>query len=401
MSLEQGRAIAAYQQQLLERAQYVFHATPLSAATCAAFLAVPRHRFVPRYRVWGSTEWHEVTSASLEQHLARLYVDEPLILAGDDDENPSSTISQPSLVLRMLDLLQLEPGQTVFELGTGSGWNAALMAYIVGPEGRVYSVELLPEVAQQAQRALDALPVTNARIITGDGSDAYLPGAPYDRAVFTAGAYDVPRAFYARLRDGGRLLLVLKQAGGGDVLCLLRKVGERFVSETLAPCGFLALRGKHQHPELEPQPIERFPEWPALQGAECGRTAFWWAGKGGWQFEWRTLAVRFFLAIADPGYRAFTTEKTHPRDQVQQYFGLWDASARSLVIAKDDALVAYGTPAARGRLVRRLHEWVDLGMPSAASFRLTVYPADATVQPASREWIVKRTDSQFVWHLDA
>ncbi len=72
------------------------------------------------------------------------------MLYGEDDSNVLSTISQPSFVLRMLDMLQLRPGHRVFELGAGSGWNAALMGHLVGPEGQVFSLELIPEVARAA-----------------------------------------------------------------------------------------------------------------------------------------------------------------------------------------------------------------------------------------------------------
>jgi len=400
MDVVSNDLVATQQRQLLERAQYVYHATPLSPATCAAFLAVPRHGFVRRYRVWGSAAWQEVTPDNLAHHLARLYHDEALVLAGDDDENLLSTISQPSFMLRMLDLLQLAPGQRVFELGAGSGWNAALMAHLVGLTGRVISAELHPEIAQNAQATLQAHGVTNAEIVAGDGGEGYAPGAPYDRALFTAGSYEVPRAFFAQIVDGGRVLLVLKQAGGGDYLCLLRRTGDHFVSELLDSCGFLALRGKYQHPELEPQSLEQWPEWTTLQHAECGRTPCWWGGANTRDLLWRTLAIRFFLSVAEPGYRVFTIASSGTGDQTRRAFGLWDETARSFVLAADDQLIAYGNAAAKERLLRRLHEWVDLGMPSAASFTVRVYPNGRVVAPGPQEWRVARTESQFVWSLE-
>src|SRR5690349_14974259 len=121
-----------YQKQLLEQARAIYHETPLSEATQKAYLETPRHRFVRRYRQWRVKEWNEVGEANLEEHLPTLYADQALVLLGDDDDDIPSTISQPSFVLRMLDMLQIQPGQTVFELGAGSGWNAALMGHLVG-----------------------------------------------------------------------------------------------------------------------------------------------------------------------------------------------------------------------------------------------------------------------------
>src|SRR5688572_24247701 len=110
---------AKHQQLLLEQTRSIFHETPISEATQQAYLARPRHVFVRRFREWGTKMWHEVTEANLNEHVATLYANRPLILFGDDDDHVPSTISQPAFVLRMLDLLQLQPGQRVFELGAG------------------------------------------------------------------------------------------------------------------------------------------------------------------------------------------------------------------------------------------------------------------------------------------
>ena len=141
---------AKYQQQLLEQARRAYQETPLSDATVKAYLATPRHLFVTRYREHGNREWYEVRDENLHEHLATLYADRPLTLFGDDDSSVPSTISQPSFVLRMLDLLQLESGHRVFELGAGSGWNAALIAQLVGESGSVHSLEIIPEIGRRA-----------------------------------------------------------------------------------------------------------------------------------------------------------------------------------------------------------------------------------------------------------
>jgi protein-L-isoaspartate(D-aspartate) O-methyltransferase len=258
-------AIAKYQRQLLEQAQYLYYETPISAATQQAFLHLPRQVFIKRYRHWGTKVWHEVSEENLGEHLSTLYADRPLTLFGDDDDHIPSTISQPSFVLRMLDMLQLRPGHTVFELGAGSGWNAALMGHLVGPEGHVYSLEIIPEVAKLAAATVEALGIKNVSIIAADGGEGYAAGAPYDRAIFTAGAYDLPHHFYEQMKDGGLLLVVIKNEGGGDNLFLLRKTADHFESLESMPCGFVQLRGKDQISSLEPITVETLPEWMELQ----------------------------------------------------------------------------------------------------------------------------------------
>src|SRR5262245_60881794 len=116
----------------------------------------------------------------------------------------------------MLDLLQVQPGQTILELGTGSGWNAALLGPLVGPSGNVYSVEILAELGRRAAQTVAELGIANVRVIPGEGGDGYAAGAPFDRIACTAGAYDLPGAFYEQLKPGGLLLTVIKNPGGGD-----------------------------------------------------------------------------------------------------------------------------------------------------------------------------------------
>jgi len=208
-------SVVKYQWQLLELTRSIYDETPISEAVASAYLETPRHVFVKRYRQWGTKAWHEVREANVAEHLAMLYANGPLILFGDDDNDVPSTISQPSFVLHMLDMLQLQPGQAVFELGAGSGWNAALMGHLVSPGGQVYSLEIIPEVAKMAMGSLETLGITNVHIIEADGGEGYAAGAPYDRAIFTAGTYDLPHHFYEQMQDRGLLLPKFRPKIGG------------------------------------------------------------------------------------------------------------------------------------------------------------------------------------------
>ncbi len=388
-----------YQQQLLEQAQHVYYATPIREATQKAYLKTPRHCFVKKYREWGTKEWRKITDENLDQHLAMLYADRALIIFGDDDEDVASTISQPSLVLRMLDMLQLQPAQKVFEMGTGSGWNAALLGSLVGPAGCVYTVELYPEAAQTAAAIIHELGITNVQVIEADGGEGYSPGAPYDRAIFTAGAFDLPRCFYDQMKDGGLLLMVIKIEGGGDGLFLLRKVGNHFEAIDSMACAFIQMKGKYQLKSWEPIELESLPEWPTLRQKPAGSKRFWWAGKGQDDFLWRTLGVRSYLSVTEPAFRAFKRPRADDPSHDEHYFGLWDSEQQSLVLAKDDLLVAYGSPFAMEQLVRDIEHWATLGMPSAASLALQVFPAKVPLPATENQWIVKRQESQFLWSL--
>ena len=388
-----------YRRQLLEQAKAIYQETPLSEPTQKAYLKTPRHKFVRRYRQWGVKEWSEVNEDNLEEHLATLYSDRALVLFGDDDNDVPSTISQPSFVLRMLDMLQLAAGQKVFELGAGSGWNAALMGNLVAPDGCVYSLELIPEVAQRAVASMQELGITNLNVIQGDGGEGYAPGAPYDRAIFTAGAYDLPHPFFEQIKEGGLFLVVIKSEGGGDTLFLLRKERDHFESMDSMPCGFVQMKGKYQLDHLKPIPLEELPAWSELKDKPINRRRFWWGGKGKWDFPWRTLGIRSFLGITEPSFRAFKEEKQDHQSRDNHYFGLWDQEQTSLVVAKDDYLLSYGNVKAEEQLLNALQGWIKLGMPSAASFSLKIYPIDFPLMASENEWIVNRKESQFLWSL--
>jgi hypothetical protein len=233
-------------------------------------------------------------------------------------------------------------------------------------------------------------------VIEGDGGEGYAAGAPYERAIFTAGAYDLPHPFFEQIKEGGLFLVVIKSAGGGDTLVLLRKEHDHFESIDSMACGFVQMKGKYQLDSLKPISLGDLPEWPDIKDKLIHTRPFWWGGKGKEDFPWRTLGVRSYLGITEPSFRAFKTERQDPRFN---YFGLWDQEQKSLVIAKDDRLLTYGNTTAEEHLLNALERWIRLGMPSAASFALKIYPVDFSLTANENEWIVKRQESQFLWSL--
>jgi protein-L-isoaspartate(D-aspartate) O-methyltransferase len=387
------------QKQLLEQAQFIYYQNPISEPTQKAYLATPRHLFVKRYREVGTKEWNEVNEDNLESHLARLYQDKALVLFGEDPVNLQSTISQPSFVLRILDMLQLKPGQKVFELGAGSGWNAALMGHLVGPEGHVYSLEILPEAAGTAWATIKQLGINNVSIIEADGGEGYSKEAPYDRAIFTAGTYDLPHHFFEQIVDGGLLLVIIKNEGGGDNLFLMCKKNDHFESVEAMNCGFVQMTGKYRVTDLDPVVLETLPEWPALREQEKAKRKFWWGAKGSNWWDIKTLGIRSFLAITEPLFKTFKAKIADGQLQEEMYFGLWDKENLSLAVVKDDRITAYGSSVAEQRLMQDINDWVNMGMPNAACFDLKIYPGDITLHADEYQWIVRRNESQFLWSL--
>jgi protein-L-isoaspartate(D-aspartate) O-methyltransferase len=189
----------------------------------SAFLTVPRHLFLPAIDV------------------ERVYRDEaiPTKLA---DGIPISSSSQPAIMAIMLEQLDVRAGHRILEIGAGTGYNAALLAELAGPSGRVTAVDLDEDIVQEAQAHLAAAGVAGVRVVRGDGGLGWPEDAPYDRVILTVGAPDVLPAWRDQLRPGGVLVLPLSLRGP-QVSVAFEHRGGHLVSRSVKPCGFMALRG--------------------------------------------------------------------------------------------------------------------------------------------------------------
>jgi len=145
----------------------------------------------------------------------------------------------------MLAQLNVGPGMSVLEIGAGTGYNAALLAYLVGLHGRVVSVDIDADVAAEAEQHLAAAGVDGVRVLCGDGWDGAPDAAPFDRIEVTVGAWDVSRHWVEQLRPGGILVVPLWLRPGVQVSAALVREDERLRSHSIRPCGFMRLRGPH------------------------------------------------------------------------------------------------------------------------------------------------------------
>lgn len=158
---------------------------------------------------------------------------------------PISSASQPAIVAIMLQQVDIAPGMNVLEVGAGTGYNAALLAELTGPEGHVTTVDIGEEIATEARAHLDAAGYGQVEVITTDGAAGWPANAPYDRIELTVGATDITPAWYRQLVDGGLIVLPL-WLGISDASVALRKRDGVLRSESLAPCGFMRLRGSEK-----------------------------------------------------------------------------------------------------------------------------------------------------------
>jgi protein-L-isoaspartate(D-aspartate) O-methyltransferase len=152
------------------------------------------------------------------------------------------TISAPHMVAIMCEILDLQKGMKVLEVGGGSGYHAAVMADLVGPKGHVYSMERFPELAAWARENLQKAGITNVTVVEGDGSLGLPEHAPFDRISVAATAPNVPEPLKQQLRPGGKLVIPVG-IGYQELILVTRKNG--FVTEEKMGVAFVPLVGKY------------------------------------------------------------------------------------------------------------------------------------------------------------
>ncbi len=184
-----------------------------------AFAAVPRDVFVPEFKEAG-------------------YEDRPLpTIRGQ-------TISQPTTIMIMLEALHPQLGENIFEVGAGVGYQAALLSYLAGQEGRVFSMEAVPELVKIAQHNMDILGFHNVTILEGDGSQGFPAEAPFDKIIITAAAPSIPPPLVKQVKEGG---IIVAPIGDKDEQIMVKAVkrGAALEYEFLGPFKFVPLKGKY------------------------------------------------------------------------------------------------------------------------------------------------------------
>lgn len=191
----------------------------VDARVLAAMEAVPRHRFVP------------------ERQRGAAYDDRPLPIG------EGQTISQPYIVAVMAELLELKGPEKILEIGTGSGYHAAVLARLAA---EVYTVEILPALGERAKERLGRLDIANVEVKIGDGFYGWEEKAPFDAILMTAAAPRVPEPLWSQLREGGRLVMPLGAPRWTQKLVRIRKAEGQQIVEAVSDVIFVPLTGAIQ-----------------------------------------------------------------------------------------------------------------------------------------------------------
>ncbi len=186
-----------------------------------AFRKIPRHFFVT------------------EEFLHSAYHDIALPTIG------TSTISQPTTVAIMTEALSPKEGEKILEVGTGSGWQACILAYCVGEKGRVITIEINPRLVEFAKRNIAKVGIKNVKVVLGDGSLGYPEEAPFDKIMVTAASPSVPKPLLEQLKVGGRLVIPVGDVYSQRMMVIDKKSEDEFEEKDLGEFVFVKLRGKY------------------------------------------------------------------------------------------------------------------------------------------------------------
>lgn len=373
----------------------------------AAFRTVERQHFLP----------------DTEPEL--VYSDSVVVTKQDAAGHAISSSSQPAIMALMLEQLRLKPGMNVLEIGAGTGYNAALMAHIVGEKGRVTAIDIDEDTVANARAHLASADVDNVQVICADGVAGYQENAPYDRVILSVSSWDVAPAWIAQLKPGGRLVmpLMLKnwQVSAGFVL----QRGQ-LQSYSITPCAFMPLRGSFEAPHsiashLVEEGLQVVTQTqaqldvgviPALltQPHQCHPTGLSITPSTDFH-NWLTLHDAQALFLKAEGERA---DGSIPFiGGVQGQF----SGTHGVLIGKNLALLSQpeGTPlpetkvnpkpfdlficnygqqvVAAQRLMTHLKRWDAVGRPSIVKSKMRVYPLDAPYKARSNELVLPKK-----WH---
>jgi protein-L-isoaspartate(D-aspartate) O-methyltransferase len=339
----------------------------VSDATLTAFAHVPRHKLVPYF--WtvpmtiGGRRTRPIEHRRGDTKSLRVLHDIERALAvnqvPDVASGTTSTASAPRLLAEQADLLALQPGMSVLEIGTGPGYFAAILSELVGPDGRVFTIDIDGAVAAEAAERLDALGYTNVTVFARDGHLGAPEQAPFDRVAGSVGANDIAAAWLAQLVPDGFALVPLRHGGFHPTM----RVDAPGHGAVVIRSGYVAIQGAQSDTKLWPfanaavSTPELAPLPPDLRPAltiEPGRERM--GGLGEWN-------LGYWVAAADS--RAGVLAELND-----------GAGSTARVDARAPA-IAWGGPAGRalaGDLLAHAREWKLAGAPRAEDFEHRFVP---------------------------
>jgi protein-L-isoaspartate(D-aspartate) O-methyltransferase len=375
-----------------------------SAPVEAAFRAVPRHHFLP------------------ELPLAEAYRNRAIPTKRLDGEVVSSS-SEPTIMATMLEQLDLRPGHRVLEIGAGTGYNAALMAQIVGETGDVTALDIDQDIVEAARAHLAAAGAEGVRVVRGDGAIGLAEAAPFDRIILTVAATDLSPAWREQLKPDGRLLLPFRIGGIlTQKVVLFAPADDHLTTISVRSGWFMMLRGAHAQaqahmplgsdpglelwadelPAVDSEALYRLltgpgQDWPTGVQVDRGQI---WGGPVFWLGLHESSLVQITTSPSSVDADRRRWPLRHPSRASHSTVGLVGVDGMAVLtgppVASTDAAPAdqaepydllirgYGSADQLGRrLLAQVTAWDTAGRPTGEGLRIRAYPADGASRPVS------------------
>jgi protein-L-isoaspartate(D-aspartate) O-methyltransferase len=374
-----------------------------------------------------------------------VYSDRVIAAKKDSEGHWLSSSSQPAIMAIMLEQLDLQPGHKVLEIGAGTGYNAALMAHIVGESGQVVAVEIDEDLTEAARRHLAAAGYEQVQAVCADGGYGYPDAAPFDRIILTVAAGDITPAWWDQLKPGGRIVLPLMLKGSMKSVAFER-VDDHLASLSVKDCGFIPLRGAFalalpSRVQVGPEPglvvevqnelsVDLEAVFEFLKGAPRDWPAdlevIFWDLVGGGLWTWLALhepGVCHLLAVDEtvereiaPAVMVLEGEHTQAGTAVllekTGLAALVRAPSQAIPRVPEDQLFAPGSPALQPfalyvrqfgpdesvarRLLARVEAWKSAGRPASDRMQIRAYRKDMDYNPSESEILLERAWTKLV-----
>jgi protein-L-isoaspartate(D-aspartate) O-methyltransferase len=301
-----------------------------------------------------------------------IYSDQPILTRID----PPSSTSQPALVARMLEDLKLKEGLKVLEIGAGTGYNAALMAEIVGDQSLVTTLDIQEGVVRQTKRLLRQAGYGRIHVLARDGFFGCPENAPYDRIIATVGCTDISFHWVEQLAEEGFMLIPVQHGNLHPYLRLYRdkdRISGRFINWS----GFMTIQGqlkieglwvKAPWKEMTEKPSREYPLFPAFQDEEDEEMR-------------RDKTSEFYL---------FLTFKDRRAAALPQGSGLLEERKGAVVIEKDKIRLYNNAEPLYQELKKLYEEWNALGSPKIGDYKVEFLPLEKAPAQGDKVWIIER-----------
>ena len=347
-----------------------------SESIAQALLNTPRHLFLDRMHTDNSgMRFRKVDPKHpTKRQLERIYSDEALLTR----KSPPSSTSQPTLVVQMLEALDVQTGDRILEIGAGTGWNAGLMGSLTGRSGEVVTIEIQADIARAARKHLKRASVDNVTVITGDGARGHDKGCPYDRLITTVACPEVFRAWLEQLADDGVMLLTISDLPfeNSCLLIRLQKQKDHLVGQVIGLPGFMQLTGRHD--VTASRNLVKTEARGIIKSRPRTRERPFWAAAQEGMKAWLMRDLVFFARLQ--GFQVTPTDGGK--------FLLAAPDARGVCVVGPTELKAYTARDCLERFRSTAETWLGMGAPSRAGYRVQVWPRSDDRKNEETGWMI-------------